>query len=86
MLRRQKFTTFGGIAPDDDEPSPQVKELLNNNQHWIDSAIEKDPDFLDKLSRPQEPKYLYIGCSDSRVPANEILGLGYVAAQISHDV
>lgn len=77
MLRRQAFTT-NGFSSDDDEASPHVKQLLDNNKRWVGEVNSKDPDFFSKLARPQEPKYLYFGCSDSRVPANEILGLGWV--------
>jgi carbonic anhydrase len=54
-----------------------VKGILENNEKWVNEKNEKDPDFFRNLARPQKPQYLYFGCSDSRVPANEILGLGY---------
>lgn len=50
-------------------------QLLENNRRWAEQIKEKDPDFFLKLSRQQTPKFLWIGCSDSRVPANEIIGL-----------
>ena len=52
-----------------------LKTLFDNNKKWANSIKEKDPDFFTKLSKQQNPKYLWIGCSDSRVPANEIVGL-----------
>lgn len=52
-----------------------LNELLRNNQDWADRVCREDPGFFQRLSRQQAPKYLWIGCSDSRVPANQILGL-----------
>ncbi len=50
-------------------------ELLEKNRHWAATKLEQDNDFFNKLAAGQSPKYLWIGCSDSRVPATEILGL-----------
>ncbi len=52
-----------------------LSHLFENNRAWADHMRERDPDFFLKLSQQQSPKYLWIGCSDSRVPANEIVGL-----------
>src|SRR5246127_2171882 len=52
-----------------------VKNLLENNRDWSRAKTAVDPDFFHRLERQQSPKYLWIGCSDSRVPANEIVGL-----------
>ncbi|ABG42759.1 Carbonate dehydratase [Paraglaciecola sp. T6c] len=52
-----------------------IKQLLENNKVWSQGMKEADPDFFDKLSKRQTPEYLWIGCSDSRVPANQLLGL-----------
>ena len=52
-----------------------LKELFDNNRAWAKRISEQDPEFFAKLSRQQSPRYLWIGCSDSRVPANEIIGL-----------
>jgi len=52
-----------------------LKQLFDNNRAWAARITETDPEFFDKLSRQQSPRYLWIGCSDSRVPANEIIGL-----------
>ncbi len=50
-------------------------DLFENNKQWILAKTAGDEDFFVKLSKDQTPEYLYIGCSDSRVPANEIMGL-----------
>jgi len=52
-----------------------LKHLFDSNKAWAESIRQRDPDFFLKLSRQQLPSYLWIGCSDSRVPANEIVGL-----------
>lgn len=51
------------------------QQIFENNRQWVASKVEADANFLEKLSKDQTPDYLYIGCSDSRVPANEIMGL-----------
>ncbi len=51
------------------------EQLFENNRKWVAAMREKDADFFEKLARDQQPDYLYIGCSDSRVSANEIMGL-----------
>lgn len=53
--------------------SPQ--ELLEKNRRWSETIRTRDPDFFARLSRQQSPKYLWIGCSDSRVPANQIIDM-----------
>ena len=53
----------------------KLTHLLENNQHWADDIKKKQPDFFETLSKQQSPEYLWIGCSDSRVPANEIVNL-----------
>ncbi len=52
-----------------------LEQLFENNRRWVARITEKDPDFFLRLSRQQKPQYLWIGCADSRVPANEIVGL-----------
>ena len=52
-----------------------LKNLFAQNQAWAEAIKRRDPEFFQKLSRQQSPEYLWIGCSDSRVPANEIIGL-----------
>ncbi|HEY5078281.1 MAG TPA: carbonate dehydratase [Opitutaceae bacterium] len=53
----------------------QLDHLFAQNRQWADAIRAKDPEFFQKLSRQQSPQYLWIGCSDSRVPANEIVNL-----------
>jgi carbonic anhydrase len=50
------------------------KNLLDKNQEWVAKSLEKDPEFFSRLANGQQPPILWIGCSDSRVPANEIIG------------
>lgn len=52
-----------------------LPDLLSNNRQWAEAVKRRDPGFFDRLARQQAPRYLWIGCSDSRVPANEIVGL-----------
>jgi carbonic anhydrase len=52
-----------------------LKNLFDNNRAWARDTTERDPGFFSKLSHQQSPEYMWIGCSDSRVPANEIVGL-----------
>ena len=51
-----------------------IKNLLENNKNWVASKLAIDPSYFEKLSNSQNPEYLWIGCSDSRVPANQITG------------
>jgi carbonic anhydrase len=53
----------------------ELIQLFKNNKAWSESMRKRDPEFFQKLSRLQAPQYLWIGCSDSRVPANDIVGL-----------
>ncbi|MDQ7075501.1 MAG: carbonate dehydratase [Gammaproteobacteria bacterium] len=52
-----------------------LQHLLNRNLEWATSVTDKDPHFFSTLSKQQAPEYLWIGCSDSRVPANQIVSL-----------
>jgi carbonic anhydrase len=52
-----------------------VTQLLTNNRAWSSRVREQDPQFFPQLAQQQAPQYLWIGCSDSRVPANQIVGL-----------
>ena len=52
-----------------------LPHLFENNRAWVERVNQRDPEFFATLSRQQAPRYLWIGCSDSRVPANEIVGL-----------
>jgi carbonic anhydrase len=61
---------FGGSMTNRD-----LGHLFDSNKAWAKRIQEQEPDFFTKLSRQQFPEYLWIGCSDSRVPANQIVGL-----------
>jgi carbonic anhydrase len=50
-------------------------QIFENNKRWVASKKATDTDFFNKMAHSQKPDYLYIGCSDSRVPTNEIMGL-----------
>lgn len=54
---------------------PPLDRLLHNNQAWAADRVKRDPSFFSRLATQQAPEFLWIGCSDSRVPANEIVGL-----------
>jgi len=72
---QQWFKSFTSKTPhlNGDE---HINAILENNKNWVHTKNEADPSFFQKLGNPQTPRFLYFGCSDSRVPANEILGLG----------
>jgi carbonic anhydrase len=53
----------------------ELTDLLSKNQQWATSIKEQDPNFFDRLKNQQTPEFLWIGCSDSRVPANQIVGM-----------
>lgn len=53
----------------------KLKNLFKQNRLWAESVIENNPNFFQDLSQQQNPQYLWIGCSDSRVPANQIIDL-----------
>lgn len=52
-----------------------LKRLLDQNREWARGITESDPDFFSTLAKQQSPKFLWIGCADSRVPANQLVGL-----------
>src|SRR5690606_39850350 len=52
-----------------------IKQLLENNKQWIEKQLAGDSKYFEKLAAGQKPTILYIGCSDSRVTAEEIIGL-----------
>ena len=52
-----------------------LDDLFRNNRSWAEQIKTRDPDFFRKLAEQQTPQFLWIGCADSRVPANEIMGL-----------
>jgi carbonic anhydrase len=53
-----------------------LSKLFDNNRAWAEKIKLEDPGYFQRLSQTQNPEYLWIGCADSRVPANEIVGLG----------
>ena len=53
----------------------RLKILFQNNKEWVASRLSKDPSYFRQMAEAQDPLYLWVGCSDSRVPANEIVGL-----------
>lgn len=78
LSTRQGHPSFtSSLSTDDlDKAGPHIRKLLENNREWAAKQLQNDPTFFEKLGQKQEPKFLYIGCSDSRVPSNQILGLG----------
>jgi carbonic anhydrase len=62
-------------APEDDVFMRILGHLFDNNKRWAADITRRDPNFFKRLSHQQTPQYLWIGCADSRVPANEIVGL-----------
>ena len=54
---------------------PGLKRLFDRNRAWAKSVTDRDPDFFARLAKQQAPEYLWIGCSDARVPANELMNL-----------
>lgn len=54
--------------------SKSLEDLFVNNKKWVERKLAEDPEYFDKLALGQKPAFLWIGCSDSRVPANEITG------------
>jgi carbonic anhydrase len=53
----------------------RLEDLLQRNQRWAEAALASDPDFFRQLSGQQSPEYLWIGCADSRVPANQVVDM-----------
>jgi carbonic anhydrase len=56
------------------EHSDFYKKILDNNKKWVENSLALDPNYFEDLAKQQKPPLLWIGCSDSRVPANEIVG------------
>lgn len=53
-----------------------MRKIMENNRKWVAEKLSEDPDYFNKLALGQEPRYLFIGCSDSRVPSSAITGTG----------
>lgn len=58
-----------------DADKDEIEALFASNRRWAAERVEEDPGFFGRLAAQQQPKFLWIGCSDSRVPANQIMGL-----------
>ena len=52
----------------------QLKTIFENNRRWVQEEVKKDKDYFNRMASGQSPQILWIGCSDSRVPANRIMG------------
>ena len=52
-----------------------LKQLFDNNRRWAGRISQENPEFFEQLAKQQNPEYLWIGCSDSRVPSNQIIDL-----------
>lgn len=57
------------------DPNHPLAHLFANNEAWVERKLAEDPEYFSSLAHQQTPEYLWIGCSDSRVPANQIIGL-----------
>ena len=57
------------------QETDEIQSLFDNNRQWAEQIERDDPGIFERLATQQKPKYLWIGCSDSRVPANQITGL-----------
>ena len=55
--------------------APTYEQLFENNRRWVAGIVEHEPDHFERLAEGQSPKYLFIGCSDSRINANEMVGV-----------
>ena len=58
------------------EKSSNLDKLIAGNRKWVEETLNKDSEFFNTISKGQSPEYLWIGCSDSRVPASQVCGLG----------
>ncbi|KAI8981551.1 carbonic anhydrase [Pilobolus umbonatus] len=70
------YVSYATTANKFDASDDGLDSLLDNNRRWAQAVLEQDPSFFDNIAEKQEPKILWIGCSDSRVPANQIVQLG----------
>lgn len=65
----------GEIRPRFDEMDDIYAQVFENNRQWVEERNAEDPDYFPHLAKGQSPDFLYIGCADSRVPANTLMGL-----------
>src|SRR4029077_606263 len=72
---RQEVVPSHGARPEYPREMDTLGQLLANNRAWAADMVREDAQFFRRLERQQAPQYLWIGCSDSRVPANQIVGL-----------
>jgi carbonic anhydrase len=72
---KSSLSRRGYSAKSDEIDNQHLDVILDNNKKWVDKTVQEDPEYFKRLAKGQKPKYLYFGCSDSRVPANHILGL-----------
>lgn len=63
-----------------------ISDVFKNNEKWIQNKLDVDPDFFNKISKGQNPDLLYIGCSDSRVTAEDMMGAGPGEAFVHRNV
>ena len=68
------------------ESHHELEYLFENNRRWVKQQMQSDPDYFLRMVKRQTPRYLFIGCSDSRVPAQEILGLKQGEAFIHRNI
>lgn len=74
---RMSFTTDTTLTDDNIEnANHHIRSMLRNNRKWAEARNQEDPNYFPNLVKSRKPKFLYFGCSDSCVPANEIFGLG----------
>jgi carbonic anhydrase len=73
-MRKVKKVYHMGKLSDIKPESPDYRNIFLNNRKWVQDKLDVNPDYFENLAEGQSPEYLYIGCSDSRVPASEITG------------